>query len=144
MSPSVYREIVALLSECSDAVDRRADAIDRRFEATGHRLEVIERRLATLDERLGPAAARLGPTDQRLGFLEQRLEGLQREVARPRVEMFDHFDEVDRRLDRLDEEYGAILAALQRLENLLTRMVGAPEGPARGLASFGAAAPRNL
>jgi chromosome segregation ATPase len=144
MSPSEYHELIAFLSECFEAADRRADAIDRRFDAIGHRLETVDRRLAAFDDRLGPVGWRVSPADQRLGTLEQRLEGLQREVVRPRVEMFDHFDEVDRRLDRLDEEYRAIMQALQRLEILLARVAGGREMPAHSRASSGEAAARNL
>ena len=123
MSPSQYHDLPSFLSECFDAVDRRADAIDRRFDAIGHRLETVDRRLAALDDRL-PLWVDAS--------------------ARPRVEMFDHFDGVDRRLDRLDEEYSAIMQALQRLEILLARVAGGREVPAHSLASSGEPAARNL
>jgi chromosome segregation ATPase len=50
--------------------------------------------------------------DQRFNLLERRVDDGFRDVLR-------HFDEIYRRLERLEQEYYAILEALRRIEVLL-------------------------
>jgi predicted nucleic acid-binding Zn-ribbon protein len=144
MSPSDYQDTMELLGDCREAVDLRGETTDRRLDALGRHLEAIERRLAALGDGADSAGWRVTPGERRLALLEHRLEGVRRDVARPRVEMFDHLDEVDRRLDRLEHDHHAIADSLQRLEGLLARLAAPREVPARGLTPPGIAAPRTL
>jgi chromosome segregation ATPase len=57
--------------------------------------------------------------DQRFAAMDGRFEALEAAQAAFRQEVFGHFDELYRRLDRLDQEYLAITQALRRIEGLL-------------------------
>jgi chromosome segregation ATPase len=48
--------------------------------------------------------------------VHQRMDGLDRQITELRQEMLGHFDEIYRRLDRLEQEYHAITQALRRIE----------------------------
>ena len=69
----------------------RFEAIDRRFEAIDRRFGTIDRRFETIDRRFDDL----------------------------RAELLGHFDELYRRLDRLEQEYVAITQALRRIEATL-------------------------
>lgn len=69
----------------------RFGVIDRRFEGLEHRFEGLERRFESLEHR----------------FEEFRSEVL------------GHFDELYRRLERLEQEYHSITQGLRRIEALL-------------------------
>ena len=66
-----------------------------------------------LIEFLGPRseaiAARFDGVDRRFDTMQGQLDGNHRETL-------GHFDEVYRRLERLDQEYVAVTQALRRLE----------------------------
>ena len=66
----------------------RFETIDQRFETIDRRLETIDRRFETIDRRFDEL----------------------------RAEILGHFDELYRRLDRLEQEYVAITQALRRIE----------------------------
>ena len=81
-------------SEYQDLVaflGERFETIDRRFEAIDRRFEVMDRRFETIDRRFDEL----------------------------RAEILGHFDELYRRLDRLEQEYVAITQALRRIEATL-------------------------
>ena len=65
------------------------------IEFLGHRFEAI--------------AARFDGVDRRFDAMQGQLDGNHREAL-------GHFDEVYRRLERLDQEYIAVTQALRRLE----------------------------
>jgi chromosome segregation ATPase len=69
----------------------RFETIDRRFETIDRRFETIDRRFDTIDRRFNEL----------------------------RADIFGHFDEVYRRLERLEQEYQAITQTLRRIEALL-------------------------
>jgi chromosome segregation ATPase len=69
----------------------RFETIDRRFEAIDRRFDTIDRRFDTIDRRF------------------DELRG----------EILGHFDEIYRRLERLEQEYQAITQTLRRIEALL-------------------------
>jgi len=69
----------------------RFETIDRRFETIDRRFEAIDRRFDTIDRRF------------------DELRG----------EILGHFDEIYRRLERLEQEYQAITQTLRRIEVLL-------------------------
>jgi chromosome segregation ATPase len=66
----------------------RFDTIDRRFETIDRRLETIDRRFDSVDRKFDEL----------------------------RAELLGHFDEIYRRLERLEQEYQAITQALRRIE----------------------------
>jgi predicted nucleic acid-binding Zn-ribbon protein len=91
MTNTEYRQLVEFLGQQFTAVDRRFDALERRFDG--------------LDQHVGGL-------DQRVGGLEQRFDDF-------RLEVLGRFDEINRRLDRLEYEHIAITQALRRIEALL-------------------------
>ena len=88
MSPSEYEQLVGFLGRQFTEMDQRFTEMDRRFTE-------VDRR-----------------------FVEMRGEiaGLRGEVTEVRREMLGHFDELYRRLERLEQEYFAITQALRRIE----------------------------
>jgi chromosome segregation ATPase len=71
----------------------------------GPRFETIDRRFETIDRRFDAI-------DRRLDAMDHRFDEF-------RAEMLGHFDEIYRRLERLEQEYHAITQALRRIEALL-------------------------
>ena len=88
MSPSEYAELVEFLGRQFTAIDQRFTAIDQRFAAIDGRFAAIDGRFDVVD----------------------------RSIAELRGEMLGHFDEIYRRLERLEQEYHAITQALRRRE----------------------------
>lgn len=62
-----------------------------------------------LGQRFEAIAARFDGVDRRFDAMQGQLDGNHRETL-------GHFDEVNRRLERLDQEYVAVTQALRRLE----------------------------
>src|SRR5229473_4824191 len=91
MSPSEYEQLVLFLGERFETIDRRFDTIDQRFEIVGQRFETMDRHFDTIDRRFDEL----------------------------RAELLGHFDEIYRRLERLEQEYHAITQALRRIEAML-------------------------
>ena len=75
---------------------------------------------------LGPQFARI---DRRFETIEGQLGELRRDVL-------GHFDELYRRLERLEQEYQAITQALRRIEATLADELGRREILERGLAAL--------
>jgi chromosome segregation ATPase len=116
----------AIVDQRFEAIDQRFEAIDQRFEAIDQRFEAIDRRFATVEQSLEMVAQRVAPLDrqfvaidQRFGAMERRFDALEGELREFRREVLGHFDEIYRRLDRLEQEYQAITQALRRIEALL-------------------------
>jgi chromosome segregation ATPase len=59
---------------------------------------------------------RFAAIDGRFAAIDSRFDRLEQSIAQLRAEMLGHFDEIYRRLERLEQEYQAILQALRRLE----------------------------
>jgi chromosome segregation ATPase len=57
--------------------------------------------------------------DRRLEAIDRRFESLEGEVRELRADILGHFDQLYRRLERLEQEYHFITAALRRIEALL-------------------------
>ena len=91
MSPSEYEQLVLFLGERFETIDRRFDTIDQRFDIVGQRFETMDRHFDTIDRRFDEL----------------------------RAELLGHFDEIYRRLERLEQEYHAITQALRRIEAML-------------------------
>lgn len=57
--------------------------------------------------------------DRRFGVLEQRFDASEQRADERFREILGQFDEIYRRLERLDQEHYAIVEALRRIESLL-------------------------
>src|SRR3990172_9628991 len=99
MTSSEYQDLVEFLGRQFTAVDERFTAVDRRFDAIDQRFIAIHRRFDAID--------------QRFDAIDEKFR-----------EVFGHFDEIYRRLERLEQEYYAVLQALRRIEGLLTDEIG--------------------
>src|SRR5215471_7366649 len=62
---------------------------------------------------------RFSSIDQRFDAIDQRFDALDRRFDEFRAEVLGHFDEIYRRLERLEQEYQAITQALRRIEGRL-------------------------
>jgi chromosome segregation ATPase len=88
MAPTEYQQLVEFLGRQFTEIDRRFTEIDRRFTEI----------------------------DRRFAEVRGDITGLRDELADLRREMLGHFDELYRRLDRLEQEYFAITQGLRRIE----------------------------
>ncbi len=105
MSPSEYEQLVLFLGERFETIDRRFETIDRRFDT-------IDRRFDTIDQRFEIVGQRFETMDRHFDTIDRRFDEL-------RAELLGHFDEIYRRLERLEQEYHAITQALRRIEAML-------------------------
>ena len=105
MSPSEYEQLVLFLGERFETIDRRFETIDRRFDT-------IDRRFDTIDQRFEIVGQRFETIDRHFDTIDRRFDEL-------RAELLGHFDEIYRRLERLEQEYHAITQALRRIEAML-------------------------
>jgi chromosome segregation ATPase len=92
-------------------------------------VDFLTRRFSEIDRRFGEAGHQLGELGRRFDSVEARITEL-------RHEMLGHFDEIYRRLERLDQEYLAITQALRRIEARLTDEQGRREIVERDLADL--------
>jgi chromosome segregation ATPase len=81
----------------------------------GRKFEEIDRRFEAIDRRFDRVDAKLAEHDERFG------------------EVLGHFDGLYRRLERLEDEYHAIVQGLRRVETLLTDEKGKREVLERNL-----------
>ena len=88
MTDSEYHRLVEFLGTQFTEIDRRFTEIDRRFAEVGSRFDEMDRR-----------------------WTLERSEEQFREIL-------GHFDELYRRLERLEAEYFAIVQTLRRIETL--------------------------
>ena len=78
----------------------------------GHLIEFLGARFAEIDRRFPVIDDRFTTIDRRLTEMSRRSEEQFREIL-------GHFDELYRRLERLEAEYFAIVQALRRIETLV-------------------------
>jgi len=74
--------------------------------------------------------------DRRFTDMDRRFTGLENQITEFRHEMLGHFDEIYRRLERLEQEYQAITQALRRIEAGLADERGRREIVERDLAEL--------
>jgi hypothetical protein len=72
-------------------------------------LEFLGRRFEAIDQRFLAVFRRFDAVDRRFEAMQTQIDGNHREAL-------GHFDEVYRRLERLDQEHVATTEALRRLE----------------------------
>jgi chromosome segregation ATPase len=109
--------------------EQLVDLLTRRFSEMDQRFDQIDRQFGEIDRRFGEAGHQLGEFGRRFDAVETRITEL-------RHEMLGHFDEIYRRLERLDQEYLAITQALRRIEARLTDEQGRREIVERDLAEL--------
>ncbi len=105
MTDSEYQQLVEFLGARFAEIDRRFTDIDHRFTDIGGRFTEIGDRFTEIGDRFTE-------TDRRLDRLAVRQEEQFREILA-------HFDELYRRLERLESEYFAIVQTLRRIETLI-------------------------
>jgi hypothetical protein len=71
-------------------------------------VEFLGQRFAEIDGRFAQIDGRFGPVDSGFARMDRRFNELHDELAELRREMLGHFDEIYRRLERLEQEYQAI------------------------------------
>jgi chromosome segregation ATPase len=84
----------------------------RLVEFLGERFAEVDGRFAEIDRRFSEIDRRFGDIDHRLAEADRRRDEQFREVLA-------HFDELYRRLERLESEYFAIVQTLRRIEALV-------------------------
>ena len=108
MSPTEYQQLIEFLGLRFTEIDRRFTEVDRCFTE-------VDRRFTEMDGR----------------FTETNGH-----ISELRREMLGHFDEIYRRLERLEQEYHAITQALRRIEAGLADERGRREILERDLAEL--------
>jgi chromosome segregation ATPase len=89
-----------------------------------------------LGERFTAIDRRFVAIDRRFDAVDQRFDTLHRRIDDLRGEVLGHFDEIYRRLERLEQEYHAIIQGLRRIEALLADERGRREIVERELAAL--------
>ena len=75
--------------------------------------------VAFLGERFETIDRRFEAIDRRFDAMDRRFDAMDRRFEEFRAEILGHFDELYRRLERLEQEYVAITQALRRIEAVL-------------------------
>ena len=109
MSPTEYEQLVEFLGRKFTEIEQRFEQIDHRFEQVDHRFEQIDGRFEQIDGQFNHIAGRFDQVDGRFDQIDGQIADLRRE-------MLGHFDEIYRRLERLEQEYQAIIQGLRRIE----------------------------
>ena len=113
MASSEHEQLVDFLTRRFSEMDQRFSEMDLRFTQIDQRFDRMDLRFDQVDRRFGEVAHQLGELGRRIDAVDARITEL-------RGEMLGHFDEIYRRLERLDQEYLAITQALRRIEARLT------------------------
>ena len=129
MSPTEYEQLVEFLG-------RQFTEIDHRFEQIDHRFEQIDQRFGQIDHRFEQTDHGFGLVAGRFDQIDRRFDQVDGQIAELRREMLGHFDEIYRRLERLEQEYHAITQGLRRIEAGLAGESGRREILARDLAEL--------
>ena len=108
MSPAEYQQLVEFLGQRFTEIDRHFANIDGRFTTIDRRFDAVDRRFDAMEARF----------------------------AEFRQELLGHFDEIYRRLERLEQEYQTIIQALRRIEARLSDEEGRREILTRDLADL--------
>jgi uncharacterized membrane-anchored protein YhcB (DUF1043 family) len=72
-----------------------------------------------LGQRFSTIDQRFDAIDRRFDTIDRRFDAIDRRFDEFRAEILGHFDEIYRRLERLEQEYQAITQALRRIEGRL-------------------------
>jgi chromosome segregation ATPase len=103
---------------------RRASAWDNHWAMSPSEyeqlVEILGRQFTDIDRRFDLIAGRFDQVDRRFDEVDGQIAELRRE-------MLGHFDEIYRRLERLEQEYQAITQGLRRIEASLADESGRRE-----------------
>jgi chromosome segregation ATPase len=102
----------------------------------GARFEAIDRRFEVIDERFAAMDRRFEVIDERFAAMGRRFDAIEGHFIEFRQEILGHFDELYRRLERVEQEYQAIIQALRRIEASLADERGRREILERDLATL--------
>ncbi len=105
MSPTEYELLVEFLG--------------RKFTEVDHRFEQIDGRFVQIDQRFEQVDAQFNHIAGRFDRVDHKFDEVDGQIAELRREMLGHFDEIYRRLERLEQEYQAIIQGLRRIEACL-------------------------
>jgi len=112
---------------------RRATAWDNHWAMSPSEYEqlvnFLGRKFTEIDRQFNQIAGRFDQVDRRFDEVDGQIAELRRE-------MLGHFDEIYRRLERLEQEYQAIIQGLRRIEASLSDESGRREILARDLAEL--------
>jgi DNA repair exonuclease SbcCD ATPase subunit len=108
MPAEEYQQLVEFLGRQFTKIDQQFARVDQQFVEVGRQFTEVGRRFDTVDQQ----------------------------ITELRREMLGHFDEIYRRLDRLEQEYHAITQALRRIEAGLADESGRREILERDLATL--------
>ena len=78
--------------------------------------ELLDRRFTDIDAQFRQIGLQFEEVARRFDSMDRRIDGVGHQITELRGEILGHFDEVYRRLDRLEQEYFAITQALRRIE----------------------------
>lgn len=105
MTSSEYQQLTEFLSQQFAGISQQFAGIDQQCAGIGRQFAEIDRRFVEMDRRLVELDRRF---TARFDAIDEQF----------RV-VFGHFDEIYRRLERLEQEYHAIVEGLRRIEGLL-------------------------
>ena len=116
MTNNEYQDLIAFLGRKFEEIDRRFDAVDSRFEGMDRRFDRVEAKLAEHDARFEAIEERFDSVEAKLAEHDKRFS-----------EILGHFDHLYKWLERLEQEYHALVEGLRRVETLLTDEKGKRE-----------------
>ena len=99
----------------NDEYSQLIEFLGRKFEEIDRRFDRVEAKLEVHDRRFDAVEAKLAEHDERFG------------------DILGHFDHLYRRLERLEQEYQAILEGVRRIEALLAGEKAKREDLERGV-----------
>jgi chromosome segregation ATPase len=119
MSVSEYQQLIAVLGERFETIDRRFDAVDRRFDVVDWRFEAVDRRF---DELRGDFLGHLDDVYRRLERLEQEYQAITQTLRRIEALLADERarrEILERDLVTLRENVAVLNARIEDIERRL-------------------------
>ena len=125
MTDDDYRQLVEFLGRQFAAVDQQFAKVHERFAAMDQQFAAIDQRFAVVDRRFDAMDRRFDAIERRLDDHDERFR-----------EILGHLEAIYGRLERLEQEYHAIVEGLRRIEAILTDERNRREVLERGLADL--------
>ena len=136
MTPPEYEQLVEFLGGQFAEIDRQFAGVGRQFAEIGRQFAEIDHHFVEIDRQFAEVGRQFVEVGRRFDQTDGQIADVRHEVRELRQEMLGHFDEIYRRLERLEQEYYAIVQALRRIEARLTDESGRREILARDLAEL--------
>jgi chromosome segregation ATPase len=116
-----------------DSLERRMDSLEGRMDSLEGRMDSLERRMDSLEGRMDSLERRVGSLEDQFGSMRVVQDAMAARLISVEFKLDDHskilfslqgrveglhglLEKLDLRVDRLDQEYVMITAALRRLE----------------------------